>query len=86
MAQATEFATSSGKNANRLRSDLGKEYGAVGPRLQTRDAFALVVCRVGELRGFQEHEARFGKQSAPQLNERRRISFDCAANEVTHLP
>jgi len=85
MPQTIDLTADGGEQADGLRSGLGNEHHAVCSPLQTRDAFALVVRGVGELRGLPEHEACFGEEPTAKFDERGCVIFNCAAYVEAHV-
>ena len=84
MPQTIDLSTNGGEQTDRLRRDLCEQDHAVGPALQTRDAFSLVVCSAGELCWLPEHETRFGKEPAAKFDERGGVIFNSATYEEAH--
>src|SRR3990167_2345306 len=52
----------------------------VRPRIQTCDAFALILGGLNELGSFPEHERCFSEQPATQVHDARGIGFSSKAN------
>ena len=85
MPQTIDLAAKGGEETDGQSSGLGDEHHTVCSPVQPRDAFALVVRGVGELRGLPEHEACFSKEPAPKFDERRCVIFNCAAYTEAHV-